>query len=266
MGFDFTTGFINVVNFGYAAFWGIGAYASALLAAKLGISPWLGLLAGTGIAALLGFLIGILTLRLHGIFAGVMTWFVGLGLMAVVTNWMSLTGGAKGLMTPLFFDTVARKPYFYVILPMAILSYIVLKKIANSRIGLNFKAIGQDEEAAKASGVNPTWYRVLNFTISCAIAGVAGGFYAHFIGILTPPIMGTPRTVEIMAIAYIGGRGSVYGPLVAALILIPIFEYLKPLMEIRLIIYGLSLIGVMIFYPGGMAALYENIVKYFKKN
>lgn len=179
--------------------------------------------------------------------------------MSLVTNWTSFTRGPLGLMSPMFFDTMQRGPYFYVVLVMAIFSFFALLSIANSRIGLFFKAIGQDEEAAKASGVNPTWYRVLNFTISTAIAGLLGGFYAHYIGILTPDLMKTSQTIEIMALAYVGGRGSIWGPLVAAFVFIPVLTYLQPLMEIRLIIYGLVLIGVMIFYPGGISAFYRSL-------
>jgi len=152
-----------------------------------------------------------------------------------------------------------RGPYFYTILVMSATSLVALLAIANSKIGLFFRAIGQDEDAAKASGVNPTWYRVLNFTVSTGIAGLIGGFYAHFMGILTPSVMETSQTIEIMALAYVGGRGSIWGSLIAALIFIPVLTYLQPLMELRLIIYGLVLIGVMIFYPGGISALYRQI-------
>src|SRR6056297_1291937 len=258
MAFDFTVGFINVVNFGFAAFWGIAGYTSALLATKLGVSPWMGIFAGFLVAALLGFFVGLLTLRLHGIFAAVMAWFTGLALMSVITNWTSLTRGPLGLMSPMFFDTMDRQPYFYVILVMAAFSLVVLLAIANSKIGLFFRAIGQDEDAAKASGVNPVHYRVLNFTVSTAIAGLIGGFYAHFMGILTPSVMKTSQTIEIMALAYVGGRGSVWGSLIAAMIFIPVLTYLQPLMELRLIIYGVVLIAVMIFYPGGISALYRS--------
>ncbi len=264
MAFDFTVGFINVVNFGFAAFWGIGGYTSALLAVNLGVSPWLGIFVGMAFSAFLGFLVGFLTLRLHGIFAAVMAWFTGLGLMSIVTNWTGLTRGPLGLMSPMFFATMDRGPYFYVILVMAAFSLLALLAIANSKIGLFFRAIGQDEDAAKASGVNPTWYRVLNFTVSTGIAGLIGGFYAHFMGILTPSVMQTSQTIEIMALAYVGGRGSIWGSLIAALIFIPVLTYLQPLMELRLIIYGLVLIGVMIFYPGGISALYRRVFQVSK--
>jgi len=265
MAFDFTAGFINIVNFGFAAFVGLGAYTSALLAVKLGVSPWLGFIAGAIVAGMLGFLTGILTLRLRGIFAAVMAWFVGLTLMALTAAMVDLTRGMRGLHVPLFLDTTARRPYLYILLPIAIMTYVALRMVTNSHIGLAFRAIGQNLRAARASGVNPTKYKVINFTLSCAFAGLLGGFYAHFLGILTPDIMHTKHTVEVLALSYIGGRGSLWGGLVAAFLVIPIFEYLKPLMEIRLIIYGLFLILTMIFYPGGLAGLFQGIGELIKK-
>jgi branched-chain amino acid transport system permease protein len=262
--FDCTAGFINVVNFGFAAFVGAGAYTSSLLAVKLGVSPWLGMIAGPIAAGLLGFLTGILTLRLRGIYAAVMAWFVGLALMGLVIVNVELTRGQLGLITPLFLKTSDQRPYYYIIFPIMIGTYIVLSLITTSRIGLAFRAIGQNIDAARASGVNPTRYRVLNFTVSCALAGLIGVFYAHSVGILTPNMMQTKQTVEVLALAYIGGRGTLWGGLLAAFLVVPVFEYLKPLMEIRLIIYGLFLIISMIFYPKGLAGIFLSVVRLIK--
>jgi branched-chain amino acid transport system permease protein len=255
MAFDATVGFINVVNFGFAAFVGLGAYTSGLLAVRLGLSPWVGLVAGPLVAGLVGFLTGVLTLRLRGIYAAVMAWFVGLTVMGLAVVLVDLTRGQLGLIVPLFLDTASQRPYFYILLPMAFGIFVLLKWVTNSYTGLAFRAIGQNLEAARASGIDPTRYRVFNFTLACSLAGLLGVFYAHSVGILTPGIMQTKQTVEVLALAYIGGRGSIWGGLVAAFLVIPAFEYLKPLMEVRLIIYGLFLIGTMIFYPNGLAGI-----------
>jgi branched-chain amino acid transport system permease protein len=259
--FDFTAGLINVVNFGFAAIFGVGAYTSALLVLRLGMSPWMAPLGGAGVAASLGFLIGVLTLRLQGIYAAVMTWFVGLTLMSLAASLSGLTRGYSGLNVPLFLETAARRPYFYILFGITIVSLIVLRRAASSSLGLAFRAIGQNEPAARASGINPTRYRVINFTVSCSVAGLLGGFYAHFLGVLTPDVMHSRQTVEVLALAYIGGRGSLWGGLIAAFIFLPLFEYLKPLMEIRLVIYGLFLIFVTILYPGGLAEIYQRVVR-----
>jgi len=265
MAFDFTAGFINIVNFGYAAFWGLGAYTSGLLAVKLGLTPWLGIFAGALIAGIVGLGLGILTLRLAGIFASCMAWFVALALMAVASNWVTLTRGNSGLSVPLFFDSPENLPYYYVVFALTIITYAVLTLVTRSRVGLAFKAIGQNLPAAQASGINPTKYRIINFTLSCTLAGLIGGFYAHFVGILGPNVMHTSHTIEVMAIAYVGGRGSIWGGLVSALILIPLMEYLKPFMELRLIMYGALLVFVMLFYPQGLSGIYYGVKEFFRR-
>lgn len=266
--FDFTTGYINVVNFGFAAFFGVGAYTSGLLAVNLGVSPWLGIFVAALPAAIIGFLLGLLTLRLRGIFAAVMAWFVGLALLGLTRNLVDLTRGPMGLSTPRLFDSPSNLPYFYVIVAMMLITYFVLKRIVNSHYGLAFRAIGQNFEAAQASGINPTYYRVFNFTVQCLFAGWLGGFYAHYFGILTPQIMLTAFTVEVLAVAYIGGRGSLWG---GAFIAFPFIFFIESLRSnlsqlpgLHLVIYGLLLIIVMIFYPGGFAQFYKSVTARIK--
>jgi branched-chain amino acid transport system permease protein len=210
--FDFTAGYINIVNFGFAAFVGVGGYVSGLLAANLGISPWVGTFVGAAAAGLVGLLTGMLTLRLRGIYAAVMTWFVGLALMGLARNLTDITRGSLGLNVPLLLDTSDNLPYYYVILGMLVITIVVLTAVIRSDVGLAFRAIGQNLQAARASGINPTRFLVINFTLSCAFAGFLGGFYAHYYGILTPDVMLTSHTVEVLAVAYIGGRGSLWGP------------------------------------------------------
>jgi branched-chain amino acid transport system permease protein len=264
MAFDFTAGYINVVNFGFSGLVGLGAYTSALLAVRLGVSPWLGLVGATVVAGIVGFLVGLLTLRLRGIFAAVMAWFVGLTLMELATAMVDLTRGSLGLNVPLFLDTAARRPYYYILLPIVIGIYVLLRVVTRSDFGLACRAIGQNIDVARASGVNPTKYRVINFTISCALAGLLGGYYAHYIGILTPGVMATTHTTEVLVLSYIGGKGSIWGALVAAFLIIPIFEYLKPLMQFRLVLYGVFLVLATIVYPTGLAGLSRSIGEWIR--
>lgn len=259
MGFDLSVGYIGVANWGYSGLMGMGAYTSALLLMKAGVSPWIGIVAGAFVAAILGLFIGILTLRMDGMFAAILAWFIGLILMYLATSLTDITRGALGLNVDLFFKTAWAKPYFYVIFVICLLTYVTLMRITKSNLGLAFSALGQDTEAARTAGVDPMKYKVLNFTVSCFVAGLCGGFYAHFIGILTPDVMATKHTITVLVITYIGGRGSIWGPLLAAFLIIPTFEYLSFLMEYKHVIYGLLLILAMIFYPGGLSALAENI-------
>lgn len=262
--FDFTAGYINVVNFGFAAFFGLGAYTSGLLAVNYGLSPWIGIFVGAIPAALVGFLLGLLTLRLRGIYAAVMSWFVGLAILGVTRNLVDITRGPLGLNVPTLLETPSNRPYFYVIVAMMLVVYFVLSRIIHSYFGLAFRAIGQNIDAARASGINPTFYRVFNFTIQCMFAGWLGGFYAHYFGILTPQVMLTSHTVEVLAVAYIGGRGSLWGGAVIAFPLLFLIENLRSGLSdipgLYLIGYGLLLILVMLFYPGGFAQAYRSLV------
>jgi branched-chain amino acid transport system permease protein len=267
--FDFTAGYINVVNFGFAAILGLGAYTSAILAntkpflsVQPGLPPWLGIFFGAAVAGIVGFGLGVLTLRLRGIFAAVMAWFVGIALLGLARNLTGLTRGPLGMHPPSMLQTTANRPYFYIILAMMLVVYIVLRMVTRSRLGLAFRAIGQNLDAARASGINPTKYRVLNFTLSCIFAGWLGGFYAHYFGSLTPQtLMHTSKTVEVLAIAYIGGRGSLWGGMVVAFPFVFFIENLRTslpdLPGLHLVIYGVLMILVMIYYPDGLAGLYR---------
>jgi len=262
--FDFTGGFINIVNFGFAAFVGLGAYTSAILAVNLGVSPWLGIWLGLIPAGGIGFLTGILTLRLRGIYAAVMAWFIGLALMGLATKLVFLTQGPLGLNCPTLFKTAGNLPYFYLIFIMFLVIYFVLQKLARSHMGLAFRGIGQNMEAARASGVNPTRYRIINFTLSCAFAGWLGGFYAHYYGILMPDIMHTAKTVEVLVIVYIGGRGSLWGGALVAIPFVFATEMVRSIFSqhpgVNLIFYGLFLMLIMIHYPGGVAEFYRHLI------
>ncbi|HEX9116781.1 MAG TPA: branched-chain amino acid ABC transporter permease [Anaerolineae bacterium] len=270
MAFDFTAGFINAVNFGFAAFVGIGAYTAAVLAVKLGMPPWIGIPAGVVMATLVGFITGILTLRQRGIYVSLMAWFVGLAMTAVVTAMVNVTRGSWGLNVPPLYPTITPRHYVYIMLVVVILLYILLRTIVRSHVGLAFRGIGQNFDAARASGINPTRYKVLNFTLSCACAGLIGGLYGHYLGILTPSLMGTTYTIEVLTLAYVGGRGTLWGGLLAAFLFRPVFDALNQFVEWRWIIYGIALIATMIFYPQGLIGLLTRIqtalAKFFKRS
>jgi branched-chain amino acid transport system permease protein len=269
MAFDFSAGYIAVVNFGFAAFVGLGAYTSAITAIKWGIPLPVAMLCGAFTSALLGFFTGAISLRMRGMFAICLTWFIGIALMGLAIKMVWLTRGMLGLPAPYFFQPGAPNLYYwYPVLGVSLLTWFILKRIARSHMGLAFKAIGQNMDAAKTSGINPTRYRIINFTVSSALAGWIGAFYAHFIGILTPDFMHTAKTVEFLVIAYIGGRGTLWGGFAVAFPFIWFTEMLRSnfdyLPGINLLIYGLMLILIMIFYAGGMAQFFDYLRDKYK--
>lgn len=260
--FDFTAGLINIVNFGFCAILGVGGYTSAILAERIGLTPWVGMLAGGFVAGVLGLVIGMITLRLRGIFAACLAWFFGLAAMGLVTKMVWLTRGPMGMRVNRLFASSSNVPYYYLLLAMMVVIYVACKWVTRTRMGVAFKAIGQNMEAARTSGVNPVFYRVTNFVLSCALAGWLGGFYAHYYGILTPDIMLTSKTVEVLAVAYIGGRGSLWGGAAIAFPFIFAMELVRSSLSnlpgLNLLLYGLLLILVMIYYPGGFAGFFDS--------
>ena len=258
MGFDFTNGYIGICNFGYAAFWGVGAYTSAILVKDYNMPLVVGLLGAVLLTAVMGVLIGCLTIRLGGIFASCMCWFVSLALLALARNLVDLTGGASGYSaTFMFKPKMGYLPYYYVMFAVMIIIFIALSFFTHSTMGLAFRAIALDSGAAGSSGINHVKYKIINFSISCAIAGLVGAFYIHFVGIMTPTSMSNEKTTEIMAICFIGGRGTIWGSVISSLVLTPILERAKDLLEWRQVLYGLLMILIMIFYPRGLAGLLE---------
>jgi branched-chain amino acid transport system permease protein len=191
-----------------------------------------------------------------------MAWFVGIALMGIIRNWTAVTRGPLGMHPHSLLETTDNLPYFYVIMVMMLVVYVILKLVVRSHYGLAFKAIGQNFDAARASGINPTYYRVFNFALSAFFAGWLGGFYAHYFGSLTPQtLMHTSKTVEVLALAYIGGRGSLWGGMFIAFPFVFGIEALRSnlteLPGLHLVIYGVLMILVMIYYPAGFSGIYE---------
>lgn len=266
--FDFMLGYLKIVNFGIAGFLCAGAYGSALSVLYLDISPWLGLLVGGLASLVLGVLTGALTLRLRGIYVGLTTLFVMETLRYTILSGREITRGASGLIvdpfTPIMGITFSRRDpitYYYVLLALVAAVYLCLHLIVRSRIGLVFKAIRDDELGASVLGLEVVHYKLLNFAIATFFVGVFGAFYAHYIGILVPTgqEFGVQRTVEILVIAYIGGRGTLWGSLLGAVLLVGLQEMFRDLAEWRLIIYGAALVMIIMLFPKGLAGGAESI-------
>ena len=262
--YDLMLGYAGLINFGFAGFIAAGAYGSALASFHYDVSPWFGLLIGGVCGGLMGFFTGVITLRLRGLYLGLTTWFVAEALRFTISNMPGYTRGMLGLAVDPFPDLFGIDfsrgnllSYYYLLMVLAAVIFIVMYLLVHSKVGLAFKAIREDQLATESLGVNTTKYKILNFTIACFLTGVIGSFYAHYLGILspTPEEFGVPRTVEILTVAYVGGRGTLWGSLFAGFLLIGFQEYFRELEAWRLVMFGALLIGVMIFAPKGLAGL-----------
>jgi branched-chain amino acid transport system permease protein len=266
--YDLMLGYAGLTNFGYAGFIAAGAYGSALASFHYGISPWAGLLIGGACGGLLGFLTGIITLRLRGLYLALTTWFVAEALRFTISNTPDYTRGVLGLAVEPFpnvfgidFSRGQLLNYYYLLVVLGALIMIAMHLLVRSRVGLAFKAIREDQLATESLGLNATRYKLINLTVACFLTGVVGSYYAHYLGILspTPEEFGVPRTVEILTIAYVGGRGTLWGSLFAAFLLIGFQEYFRELEAWRLVMFGALLILVMLFAPRGLAGLRKHV-------
>lgn len=262
--FDLMIGYAGLVNFGYAGFIAIGAYTSALGTFHYGISPWLGLLTGGLLTAFVGFLCGVITLRLRGLYVALMTFFVGEAIRFSLSNTPEFTRGMLGLSVAPYPDIFGIDfsrgnlyAYYYLLLVLTAVIMGFMWWLVKSRYGLAFEALREDQLATQSLGLNTTKYKLYNFTIASFLAGVMGAFYAHYLGILSPSPeeFGVYRTVEILSITYIGGRGTLWGSLFSGFLLIGFQEYFRALGPWRLVIFGALLVFVMLFARRGLAGL-----------
>jgi branched-chain amino acid transport system permease protein len=257
--FSVSAGLINLVNFGFAAFIGVGAYCSAIIADETGISPWITMWMSFVFGGAIGATTGAITLKLRGIYAAVIFWFLGLALEGLVTNLTGLTRGSSGYISQRLFDTASNLPYYYVALGLLAFGCLVFVAVNRSRAGLAFKALGDNVDAARASGVDILGYRSLNVTISCALAGLSGAFYAHFYGVLTPGVLSTAQSVMIMVPGYLGGRSSLGGVIAASLGVVILTNWLDAVTAdmpgLDMIIYSILLLVAVVFMPKGLVGL-----------
>lgn len=264
--FDLGAGFLGIANFGFSGFVGLGAYFSALSATRLFISPWLGLLIAGAVSAVLGLFVGFVTLRLQGIYLAVFAWLLAETLKFLIANLVEITRGYMGLLVPSFpqvdlgfsqidFGALNRLPVYYLMLVLFFIVYGVSYLTIKSKIGLAWRAIKQDEVEASVIGVNVLKYKVINFAFSCFLAGLLGSFYAHYIGILTPDILGIAITVEVLTYVYVGGRGTLWGGVLASFMFVFLMELIRPLMVWRFVIYGALLVITLILFPNGISTL-----------
>jgi len=261
-------GFAGVLPLGHAAFVGIGAYTSTILYLQYGISPWLGMIVGGVLAAIVGIIIGLPTFKMRGAYFALATIAFGEGIRVMVENIDYLgpfnLNGPRGLQIPplnvglanLMFTN--KEPYYYIILVMLVAVLALTYSISRSKLGYYLNAGGEEPEAAMALGVNVARCKLIAMTMSSFLTALAGVFYAQFTLFIHPKsVISLDLSFEIAFIALIGGRGSIAGPVLGALLLKPVGDFSRiyfgaTLPGLHLIIFGTVLVLVMIFQPRGL--------------
>ncbi len=252
-------GFTGMFSLGHAAFYGIGAYTSAMLTTMAGWNFWLALPVAGIVAGIFGTLIGLATLRLRAVFLAFTTLGFGEITRIVILNWRSFTRGPMGIagvpIPTLFGWTFDRYGYYYLVVVLAALTVGIIYRVYHSRVGRALVAIREDETAARSMGVNVFGYKVLAFTFACVFAGIAGSFFAHFQRFVSADSFANLESFAIITMVALGGTGSIFGPILGALILVILPEVFRFLAQYRGVIYGLVLILVIVLKPGGLAGV-----------
>jgi len=270
---DLIIGYAGIFSFGQIAFFTVGAYGTAMLTKYLGISPWLGILIGGAIACMVAIGIGVPCLRLAGIYIALVTFAFHEALVALIKAGRSIgTGGATSLtgIPPLTiggytFPFADRLPWYYVALGLAFLAYFVIIKIIHSPLGLSFIALRDSEDFAESLGISGYKSKLIVFALSGFFAGVAGGFYAHYMRLVSIRILGIDNFVLLVVMLIIGGLGKFPGAVIAAFIFTFINEYLRPLQVFRPIIFGGVVIVAIIFVPQGVGGILSYISHFYRR-
>ncbi len=255
-------GYLGELSFGHAAFVGVGAYTSAILSTQYGLPPLVGLPLAAVVAALFGLVIGYAALRVVGPQFAILTLGFGSILFTVTNHWVDLTRGPMGIsnIPPLSLGPVtfadARETYYLVLALVLAVAYLCHALLA-SRTGRAFIAVRENAPLAASLGVNVFHTKLLGFVVATAIAGLGGAIYAHYIKVITPDIMGVHNVAALIIVVIIGGRGTIVGPILGALVYIGLLESLRVAGPLRMVVFAALLTGTVVFLPGGMVSLWH---------
>ncbi|ETF02660.1 branched-chain amino acid ABC transporter permease [Advenella kashmirensis W13003] len=271
---NLVVGYVGEFSLGHTAFLGTGAYAAALLSTQAGWPMWATVPAAGLCAAVMGTFIGAITLRLHGPFFVIITLSFSEVLRLIANNWVAVTKGPMGIAGVPQPDllsgmsNLAGKHFYYGIAwtLLAIALYLAYRFV-NSNAGRAAVAVRENRYVAQSIGIRPLNYSMMALVLGAFLSGMAGGFYAHYISFVGPEMFRFAFMVTMITMVLIGGKGTLIGPLVGALLVTFLEEYLREAQELRLSLFGLIVIAIVLFLPKGiMGFVTSRREKYEKKN
>ena len=281
LGLNIVVGLAGLLDLGFVAFYAVGAYSYALGAEHLGIGFWGAIPFAAGLAAFLGCLLAFPVLRMHGDYLAIVTLGFGEIIRLILNNWLEFTGGPNGIKAPypslfgLEFTRSARiedgttfheflgieysSDYRYMFIYATLLLVVActifaVSKLKNMSIGRAWEALREDEIACRSLGINHVTVKLSAFAMGASIAGVAGVFFAAYQGFINPTSFSFFESALILAIVVLGGLGSIPGVIMAAIVLTVLPELLRQFAEYRILIFGISMVVMMIWKPRGMMA------------
>jgi len=253
-------GYTGQISFGHAAFFGTGAYTSTILLLRFGISPWLGMFVGAVLAVLLSLPLGWLTFRLRGPYFALATLAFAEVVRVIVYNWDSVTGGGDGLNILTDLGGIVR--FYYIILAITVVGVLAMRGCVRSRWGYFLNAIREDEDAAEALGVPATRMKLIVLAVSAFFVALAGSFFASYQLYINPDLVYESQiSVQMIVVTVVGGIGTFEGPIVGALLIVPLSEYFRGLSPVaNPLIYGLFIVVFMLFLPEGIVSRVRSLL------
>ena len=247
----------------HAGFMAVGAYTSALLTMKLNVSFWVALPLGGVTAGVLALVVGYPFVRVKRVYFAMLTLFLGQIIRVILTEWRGLTGGNAGLLNIPRPDSIhvfdlltigfeSKISYYYLMLVLMLICLLTMYRIDASRAGRTMLTIQQADFIAESIGINVSRYKVISWTIGCFFAGIAGGFYAHYLRVLNPDSFGVLQGIYVVVYMIVGGRRRFYGAILGAFLLTIIPEVFRPLKEYQPFVFVGILFLIIFLLPGGL--------------
>jgi len=261
-------GYLGELSFGHAAFFGIGAYATAILTMEYGVPAIAALLAAGLVAGLFGVVIGYVALRIEGPQFAILTLGFGSIIYTVTTYWVDLTRGPMGISNIPYFSFGFGLPAFesaranyYLVLGFVLAAAYACRALVTSRTGRAFIALRENAPLAASLGVDTFRMKLLGFVAATVMAGIGGALYAHYVRVITPELMSLNYMAALIIIVIVGGRGTVIGPIIGALVYVGLLEVLRATGAMRLMIFAALLTLSVIFLPGGLVSLGRRLLQ-----
>jgi branched-chain amino acid transport system permease protein len=256
---NLVVGYVGEFSLGHTAFLGIGAYAAAILSLRFGMPMWATVPLAGLISAAFGLVIGGITLRLQGPFFVIVTLAFAEVLRLIADNWIGLTNGPMGLagvsQPTVLADAsnlFGKQLYFYIALAITAVALYLAYRFVYSNAGRAAVTVRENRYVAQSVGIRPFSYAMRAFVLGALLAGMAGGFYAHYISFVGPEVFRFSFMITMIIIVLVGGKGTLVGPLIGALLVTLLEEYLREAKELRMSIFGLVVMAIVLFMPRGI--------------
>ena len=266
-GLNLVLGYTGSLSLGQAALYALGGYTSALCMQYLNFNFWPALLAAVLIVALIGLLVGAVSLRVRGAAFIIMTITFSSIIHLILLNWVDLTNGQMGIARipgPSIFGFAieSKLAYYFFVLAFVIIVQFICGRLINSRTGRAFIAVKEDESLAASLGISPFHFSLLAFVIGSACTGLSGALYGSYIRFISPE-MGSFNLVmlPLLMMTVLGGRGTLWGPVLGAFIFTVLPEYLRIAEQLRMPIFGFLLILMVLFIPNGLLPTFTSLIK-----